>query len=219
MSLIVHTHCLSRRSPKFRPSADTCTFAVGAPRSAHALSRSKLQRGFTAIELMVVVAIVAVLAALAMPNFVPMIESWRVTQSVEDLRSTLYLARSEALKRGGNIGIEKSPDSSTCKLATQNEQWGCGWFVFVDKNNDQRWNTGEEILQITAAPKELAIERTPKEAAINFNRFGIASSNQTSAFVLAPQRVGASSPGTKSLCFSPAGRISVLKSTTSCDQI
>ena len=54
--------------------------------------------GFTAIELMVVLAILAVLAALAAPSFNPLIERWRVRQATEALQSTLYFARSEAIR-------------------------------------------------------------------------------------------------------------------------
>ncbi|MGL6206135.1 MAG: pilus assembly FimT family protein, partial [Giesbergeria sp.] len=64
------------------------------------------QHGFTAIELMVVVAIVAVLAALAAPSFTPLIERWRVRQAAENLTSSLYFARSEAIKRGGGIALD-----------------------------------------------------------------------------------------------------------------
>lgn len=48
-------------------------------------------QGFTAIELMVVVSIIAVLAALAGPSFTQMIESWRVRDATESLSSTLFL--------------------------------------------------------------------------------------------------------------------------------
>ena len=49
----------------------------------------RFMTGFTAIELMVVVSIVAVLAALAAPSFTPLIESWRVREATEQLQSTL----------------------------------------------------------------------------------------------------------------------------------
>ena len=84
-------------------------------------------QGFTAIELMVVVSIIAVLPALAGPSFTQMIESWRVRDATESLRSTLLFARSEAIKRGGQIPIHKLPNNTNgCTSATGNRDWDCG---------------------------------------------------------------------------------------------
>ena len=87
-------------------------------------------RGFTSIELMVVTGIVAVLAALAGPSFSLMIESWRVRDATESLRSTLMLARSEAIKHGGQVAIEKLPNNTNgCTSASSNQDWDCGWII------------------------------------------------------------------------------------------
>ena len=64
-----------------------------ASRTSSGTSRTTTQFGFTAIELMVVVSIVAILAALAGPSFAPLIERWRVRDAAEGLTSTLYYAR------------------------------------------------------------------------------------------------------------------------------
>ncbi|QEA13726.1 GspH/FimT family pseudopilin [Comamonas flocculans] len=84
---------------------------AGVPRQARS------QSGFTVIELLVTVAILAVLAALAAPSFNPIIERWRVRGAAEDLQSTIYYARSEAIKRGGGIVIDATGG------------WSQGWKV------------------------------------------------------------------------------------------
>ena len=115
------------------------------------------QHGFTAIELMVVVAIVAVLAALAGPSFTPLIERWRVRDAAESLTSTLYYARSEAIKRGGGIAIDATGG------------WDQGWKVTHTENaitTDLRVNT---------APPKIVATHSNGKFVLYVDRWGMLS--------------------------------------------
>lgn len=67
--------------------------------------RSKRQRGFTAVEMMVVVAILAIMAAFALPAMNQLIRTQKVRSLAYDLFADLTYARSEAIARGHNVGI------------------------------------------------------------------------------------------------------------------
>lgn len=112
--------------------------------------------GFTAIELMVVVAIVAILAALAMPSFRDVVDRYRVRQATEDLSALLYQARAEAIKRGGRITVRKA-NSGDCSTGSAGD-WSCGWFVFVDADEDGVLDAGEEELQRSPEPRGVNVK-------------------------------------------------------------
>lgn len=97
--------------------------------------RARRQGGFTMIELMVVIAIVAILAALATPSFLPTIERWRVRSGTDDLQNSIYFARSEAVKRGGDVIMVRKASEGSC-TSTGNNDWKCGWIVYHDANRD-----------------------------------------------------------------------------------
>ena len=87
--------------------------------------------GFTAIELMVVIAIVAILAALALPSFAQLIKRWQWNQGANALTDSIYFARSEAVKWGGGVRIVKLPDSGGCVSDPDASDWSCGWQVVL----------------------------------------------------------------------------------------
>ena len=77
-----------------------------------------LTRGFSLIELMMVVALAAIMALVAMPSFQETIESQRIRGTATDLMIALTRARSEAIKR--NVNITLSPKSG---------DWANGWQI------------------------------------------------------------------------------------------
>ncbi len=104
--------------------------------------------GFSLIELMVTVAVVAILAALAAPSFRAQTDSARLTAHASSLLSSLLLARTEAIKRNGRVVLCKSADGATC---SSSGDWQQGWIVFVDANNNaQRADATEPLLQQVA---------------------------------------------------------------------
>ena len=169
-------------------------------------------RGFTLLEVMVVVAIIAVLAAIAAPSFTPLIERWRVRDATNAMTDTLYLARAEAIKRGGQIGIQKLPKTTPgCKLANTNEEWGCGWFVFVDSDDNGKWKSGEEILQTVSIPANTDVIHKSGGISIRVDRYGMMSGLNAKGFIFSPSSTGISSPATRGICMASGGRIRVIE--------
>ena len=167
-------------------------------------------RGFTLIETMVVTAIVAVLAALAAPSFGTTIDRWRVRKAVESMTSTLYYARSEAIKRGGQIAIHKLPNNTNgCTSATGNRDWDCGWIVCHDTNNSGTCNASEPVLQRIEIPAMVQVSRTGGGASIKLNRWGLVDGTWL-GFSLVPLDKPTTHPGARGICMSSGGRIRIL---------
>lgn len=82
-------------------------------------------RGFTLIELMVTVALAAILALVAAPSLSAFKRNAELTSVTNSLVAALSTARSEALKRNYNVFV-----------TTQTGNWQGGWVVFVDVNGN-----------------------------------------------------------------------------------
>lgn len=76
------------------------------------------ERGFTMIELMATVVILAILTAAALPSLRSFIVGQRIKTASFDVMSSLIMARSEAIKRNANVDV-----------APVNGSWSSGWHV------------------------------------------------------------------------------------------
>lgn len=101
--------------------------------------------GFTLIEMMVAIAMLAILLGLAVPDLRNYLINNRLTSQINDLVADVSLARSEAAMRGARVSICASVDLEECTAA--GDAWQSGRIVFVDTNaNGIRENT-EQILK------------------------------------------------------------------------
>lgn len=99
--------------------------------------------GFTLVELMVTVAVAAVILTAGVPGFAEFVKNNRLTTATNELLGALNLARSEAIKRGIRVTACTSSDGTAC-AATGN--WAQGWIVFTDPNNDAGYDSSSDTL-------------------------------------------------------------------------
>lgn len=89
--------------------------------------------GFTLLELMVTLAVAAILVTIAIPSYRGLVQRNTVTASVNDLVGDLNYARSEAVTRGQDVYLCKSKDEATCET---DGDWSQGWIVFAPDPNE-----------------------------------------------------------------------------------
>lgn len=94
--------------------------------------------GFTLVELMIVLSIAAILIGIGVPSFRTLIQSQRMTTTVNDFLAAINLTRSEALQRG--VRVDMVPADAT------SADWSKGWTVFVDANSDQVLDVSEKVI-------------------------------------------------------------------------
>lgn len=163
---------------------------------------------------MVVVAIVAVLTALAAPSFRPLIERWRVRDAAENITSTIYLARSEAIKRSGNVIIMKYDTNGTCSTSGVTD-WSCGWRVFFDFNGNGATNCAtipvECDIRAASTPPPTTITLAGSSGVIIVDRWGMAShaggAPVNMSFDVMPKGKTMTDPNAARLCAGMGGRI------------
>lgn len=97
-------------------------------------------QGFTLVELMVTVALIAILAGLGIPSFNGMIAQNRVISSINEFHSALRLARAEAVKRNADVVFCASSNKTSCTGG-----WGSGWLVYQDADGDGAIDNNEVI--------------------------------------------------------------------------
>ncbi len=87
------------------------------------------QRGFTATELLVALAVAGVLMVVAVPGFAALTRSVGLSSAANELLTALHLARSSAVLRGLPVAVCLTADDRTCVAVPDSA--ATGWLVFV----------------------------------------------------------------------------------------
>jgi type IV fimbrial biogenesis protein FimT len=104
--------------------------------------------GFTLIELMITISIMVILLTVAVPSFREFVQSQRVKTTSFDLFSAITYARSEALKRNGDV---------TLSAATGG--WGNGWSISAGSSTLRTQSAIDSSVAITASATSITYGR------------------------------------------------------------
>jgi len=177
------------------------------PESALGTLHMNSHRGFTLIELMVTIAVLAVLLGIAIPSFTESTLGSRLRTQANELAAGALLARSEAIKRNSAVRMCVSADGASCITGG----WEQGWVVFHDADDDGALDTGEAVLlQHQAAASGFKITGTV--ASVRFQGTGVGATQATLTVCRATPSVGGQE---RVVNITVTGRTSVTKTTTS----
>ena len=168
------------------------------------ISSTKHYSGFTLVELLVTVAVVAIVVAFGIPSMTEFSKNDRLTTNVNTLIGHLSYARSEAVKRSVQVSLCVSNNSGTAAPSCTGGNWEDGWIVYIDADGDNSFTAGEEVLRVQQ-PLEGRNTLTPAGGIVNqvvYDYRGFAGA--TGSFLLCDDRTG---PHGKTVTITNTGRV------------
>lgn len=167
-------------------------------------THARNETGFSILELLTAIAVMAVLLGLGVPTFLDTINSNRTTTQANELVSALNFARSEAVKRSDLVSVCASTNGTSCSGAND---WSTGWIVFTDSSGGAGTYDppNDVLLQVWPATGGLAL--TTNGPSIRYQPSGMVVT--TRDFVL--QKASCSGTRARQVSIFATGRISTTK--------
>lgn len=142
--------------------------------------------GFTLTELMVCVALLAILLGLGVPAFASVIERVRVINSFHALTASLMSARLAAITRGAPVTVCPSADGRRCRTDLV---WDEGWIVYFDPGRQgQPAYDGAVLQHVSTAHRGLVIRSTPGRHRVRYQPSGWSGGNNLTLRVCVGRR-------------------------------
>jgi type IV fimbrial biogenesis protein FimT len=163
------------------------------------------QSGFTLVELIISIAIVAVIAGLGIPSFVDMIRDNDMVSRANSVMAGVQLARSEAIKRSRPVSICPSTDGATC---TGGGNWAAGWIVFTDTNSTGNPAVSQVLRETSNKTSVSSVSGSPDF--IRFMGTGLRASGSAQA-VIDLERPSCGQQEGRTITVSATGRTSAAK--------
>jgi len=134
------------------------------------MRRCNEQAGFTLMELLLAIAVLAILTTLALPAFTQFIANNRLSAKANEMVAAMQYARSEALRLGVPVQVCSSSDAETC-----GGNWNQGWIAFQDPDGNDQPNNANDVLRVWQTPGT-EFQFTPTNGRVEFTREGFSTS-------------------------------------------
>lgn len=140
------------------------------------------EAGFTLVELMITLVVMAIVLAIAVPNLEGLGRDTRMTSATNSVVTALNHARSEAVTRADPVSVCASSDQESC---TGNDDWTVGWISWHDADNDGAVDTGEKLLRVGDGVNNMSIS-TSGAGPITYTAEGSIDNGGAVTFTLEP---------------------------------
>ncbi len=153
--------------------------------------------GISIVELVVSLAIVAILATTGVPAFSSFIQSNRLNESSFDVLATINLARTEAVKRRTRVLLCRSADPTlpTPSCGGSANTWTTGWLVFASGDSNSTYEAGTDTLLgigLVDSSNVTVITNGTSDRNLEYNSDGTTNEGgDTARFALCDKRGGA----------------------------
>lgn len=153
--------------------------------------------GISVIELVITLAVVAILATTGVPAFSNFIQSNRISETAFDVLGTINLARTEAVKRKRRVVLCRSADPTavTPSCGGTAHTWTTGWLVFASGDSNNTYEDGIDTLLgigLVHSPSVTVMTNSTSNNNLEYNSDGTTNeSGGTARFAICDKRGGA----------------------------
>jgi type IV fimbrial biogenesis protein FimT len=158
---------------------------------------SEHEKGFSLLELLIILAIVGILMALTMPSMGTLVAEAQAKTKADAIVSGLQLARAEAFKRNAAVTIQYTPGVSNA-FTTGAYTIGCSQTIYVSTSDKPDCPRNIRTAPVEGSPLQLSIAPVPAngyQPATTFDGFGnLMSSNPDAANTLSVTNIDVEPP-------------------------